>query len=371
MIKLRSRFKPFDMQVSVAIATLSLVFLILLMAYAVKHAREQDRVRQFAERHTAIACTVAAGIEDTINGVREQLSIFSRFAVTNSEDQAFLEESMRFLLESTLSPVRAIGMVDAEGDVLALWPAFQTDNGSGGNEWVRYFRDPAICGKVVDSSLIRFKKTGGDAVGYAESAIGIRIPRYNEYGHCQGALLALLSLNALLDRYTGPLRLGKSTENWLFARDGTIMVHANPYVIGQEAEILIEGTAEKSRWREFLMSDEGSWDEFTIQDCRGELIQVIVAVAPIKVGDDRLTIALVTPYSVVVELMHKVFFNITVGAVGLIILLVVAGLSVGVVVTRQMRWEETKKRLQEREEWQSQLVREKKTVEGIIEGSPI
>ncbi|OPL16397.1 MAG: hypothetical protein AVO39_05965 [delta proteobacterium MLS_D] len=371
VIKLRSRFKPFDMQVSVAIATLSLVFLILLMAYAVKHAREQDRVRQFAERHTAIACTVAAGIEDTINGVRDQLSIFSRFVVMNNEDQAFLEENMRVLMESTQRAVRAVGMVNAEGDMLALWPSRQVDNEDAGNKWVRYFRDPAICEKITENPLVRFRKAGENAAGYAESAIGIRLPRYNEYGHCQGALLALLSLDVLLDRYTGPLRLGKSTENWLFAQDGTIMVHANPYVIGREAEVLIGEPEDEARWRAFLMSDEGAWGEFVIQDCRGEVVEVIVAVAPIRVGTDRLTIALITPYSVVVELMHKVFFNITAGAVGLIILLIVAGLSVGVVVTRQMRWEETKKRLQEREEWQSQLVREKKTVEGIIEGSPI
>ena len=38
---------------------------------------------------------------------------------------------------------------------------------------------------------------------------------------------------------------------------------------------------------------------------------------------------------------------------------------------KRLRIKEEKERLKEREDWQEKLLREKKTIEGIIEGSPI
>jgi len=38
---------------------------------------------------------------------------------------------------------------------------------------------------------------------------------------------------------------------------------------------------------------------------------------------------------------------------------------------KELRIKEEKKRLKERKEWEEKLLREKKTIEGIIEGSPI
>jgi PAS domain S-box-containing protein len=51
--------------------------------------------------------------------------------------------------------------------------------------------------------------------------------------------------------------------------------------------------------------------------------------------------------------------------------MVVAGISFAYKEGHKLRLEEEQKRLQERESWQEKLLREKKTIDGIIEGSPI
>ncbi|MBW2562293.1 MAG: PAS domain S-box protein [Deltaproteobacteria bacterium] len=59
------------------------------------------------------------------------------------------------------------------------------------------------------------------------------------------------------------------------------------------------------------------------------------------------------------------------GALGLIIALIVASISITTSSTKRLRLKEELKRLREREEWQGKLLTEHKKTEGVIEGSPI
>ncbi len=369
MTKLRSKLKPIDMQVSIAIATVSLIILILLLAYSVKHAREQDRVRQFGERHAAIARTAAAGIEDTIASVRESLIVFSNFVSIERDDPEALQKSIKYLQESMMRQVRIVAMTDVDGRIIAMWPTHAGVHHVDTAYWMDYIRKFGHLRELPSTfiRLVRLRETAG----YAESAILIHVPHYNEYGHYRGTVIALLSLDAVLDRYAGPLREGGSVENWFFGHDGTIIVHSNPYMTGKKPETLLGDSEDAVRWREFILSDTAGYGNFIIRDARGVPERMLVAVAPIVVDGARFTIALVTPYDEVVELMREVFLNFTVGVVGLIILLILAAMAVGYIVTKQARWEEIRKRLAEREEWQNRIIREKMTIEGIIEGSPI
>ncbi|MDD5475561.1 MAG: ATP-binding protein [Syntrophales bacterium] len=368
--KFRSRFKPFDTQVSIGIATLSLILLILILAYSIKEAREQDRVRQFGERHAAIASTAAAGIEDTIAGVGESLGVFSRFDMADRVDSLSASESLQVLHETMKGKVRFVAITDNEDEIVAIWP----ENPEIAN-YISYELTGDIWPKesiqgVSLSHLIRLPKTE-EAVNDFESAVILRVEHYNSSADHAGAILAVLSLDAVIDRYAGPLKKGGSVDNWLFSNDGLVMVHSDSKVIGNNLEILSGESSEVGRWREFFSSGTPGYEDFIILDGRGDLNRTIIAIAPVTIYGNQWTIALVTPYSIVVELMRKVFLNIFMGAMGLITLLVISGASVGYVARRQMKLEDTLKRLKEREDWQSKLVRQTKTVEGIIEGSPV
>lgn len=368
MSNLRSRFKPFDTQVSIGIAVVALIILILILSYTMRHARELDRVRQFGDRHVAIAGTAAAGIEDSIHGVRQGLKVFSRFMEMEGPDYSAAIENLEVLYESIKGKVRVVALLDGEDEIIALWPASPEKTNLMTANWVDCLLTPGSLREMLPCPFVRFP---GPDEASTESSFIIRVERQDDAGNHLGAIVAVLSLDAVMDRYAGSLGQAKSADNWLFADDGTIMVHADPYFIGQNMEALSGEPRESRRWHDFFISHAPGYGDFMIRNARGDVERMLVAMAPVVTEDARWAIALVTPYRVVVELMHKVFLNIAMGSIGLIILLIVAGAAVGYMVRRQMKWDETLKRLKEREEWQSQLVRETKTVEGIIEGSPV
>jgi PAS domain S-box-containing protein len=97
----------------------------------------------------------------------------------------------------------------------------------------------------------------------------------------------------------------------------------------------------------------------------------IVAYAPVRLPSEIGAVAVVTPYSQATALFRKTFFNIMIGAVGLILAVIVAAAAIVYAGRRRVHERQVQERLRERETWQEKLILEKKTIEGIIEGSPI
>ncbi|MBW2648983.1 MAG: PAS domain S-box protein [Deltaproteobacteria bacterium] len=122
-------------------------------------------------------------------------------------------------------------------------------------------------------------------------------------------------------------------------------------------DVLAEG---KEGYRECVLPMEG-----------GGTKKSIIAYAPVNAGSKRWFIAITTPYNETVLLARKGFGNIIFGTLGLIIVVIIAGISTAYSGAKQLRLKEELKRLREREEWQKKLLKEHKTTEGVIEGSPI
>ncbi|MGD0210524.1 MAG: ATP-binding protein, partial [Desulfomonilia bacterium] len=104
---------------------------------------------------------------------------------------------------------------------------------------------------------------------------------------------------------------------------------------------------------------------------KGEDKKCIIAYAPIRIGITQWWVVLVTPYDEVLKPIRSASLNIIWGAVGLIAVVVITAISIARSDVKRLRLNEELKRLKEREEWQGKLLREKMTIEGIIEGSPV
>jgi PAS domain S-box-containing protein len=77
------------------------------------------------------------------------------------------------------------------------------------------------------------------------------------------------------------------------------------------------------------------------------------------------------PHSRVIAPVRTTFIYTMFSAVVLILVLVIVGIYFAFREGRRIRIREEHQRLKEREAWQEKLLREKKTIDGIIEGSPI
>ncbi len=78
-----------------------------------------------------------------------------------------------------------------------------------------------------------------------------------------------------------------------------------------------------------------------------------------------------TPYDEVLKPIRSASLNIILGAIGLIAVVIITAISITRSDVKRLRLNEELKRMKEREEWQGKLLREKMTMEGIVEGSPV
>ena len=118
-------------------------------------------------------------------------------------------------------------------------------------------------------------------------------------------------------------------------------------------------------------SDKGGYFESMVLQSDKKQQRSIIAYYPLQAGDKKWTLLVVAPYSQVISPVRKTFFYTLFSSLLLIIVVIIASMSFAYKEGKRLRIKEEKKRLKEREDWQEKLLREKKTIEGIIEGSPI
>ncbi len=90
-----------------------------------------------------------------------------------------------------------------------------------------------------------------------------------------------------------------------------------------------------------------------------------------QTGNKKWIVFVAAPYNQVILPVRKTFVYTLFSAFLLILVVVIASISFAYREGRMVRIEEEQKRVKEREDWQEKLLLEKKTIEGIVEGSPI
>src|SRR5208337_4269705 len=148
---------------------------------------------------------------------------------------------------------------------------------------------------------------------------------------------------------------------------GIIVFHPDQRSIGKDmAQLTPQGN---TLFRMFSYTSQ-HYNEIILND-KGEEEKCIIAYAPIRIGITQWWVVLVTPYDEVLKPIRSASLNIIWGAIGLIAVVVITAISIARSDVKRLRLHEELKRLKEREEWQGKLLREKMTIEGIVEGSPV
>ena len=88
-------------------------------------------------------------------------------------------------------------------------------------------------------------------------------------------------------------------------------------------------------------------------------------------GGKKWFVLISSPYSDVILPVRKTFAYTLFSAIMLILIAVIASISFAFWEGKRLRLNEEQKRLKERQDWEEKLLREKRTIDGIIEGSPI
>ncbi|MBW2558816.1 MAG: PAS domain S-box protein [Deltaproteobacteria bacterium] len=367
-------YKPFliNIRIPIWLTVAAVTAFILILAFTVNHAREKDIVEQFSQQQIAIARATATGIENLVSSVEKSMIILSRLPpcsyVTEITPEA-TRQSIKVIYDDLDGAVEFIVVKNKDGVVTAEYPPsiFEgiTDESLKN---ISYFQEIKKTGKAYIGDLQLAWK--GEANGRAQSLV-VAVPKYDSEDRFSGAVMTVLSLSAIIDRYI-KVKSEPSGFCWIINSSGTILVRPDKTNACTELETVgnaktLDGTSLKNA----LAEGKEGYSECVLPLKGGRPKKSIIAYAPVNADSGRWFVAIATPYNEIVLLARKGFTDIIFWTLGLILVVVIAGFSVASLSAKQLRLKEELKRLREREEWQEKLLKEQHTTEGIIEGSPI
>lgn len=395
--------EPFQTKAKIPIwlTTAAVIVLILLLALTVNQTREEDIVEQFSRQQLAIARGTATGIEDFISSVEKSMILISRLPYVKGNmpevtgqgikviykdlgKMEFIEmpyvkgnmpeaisQSIKVVYDDLEGKVEFIALEDKDGVVTTGYP-FSALEGMLGKSFESRPYSPEIreTGKPYIGTLPVAGEVGIEGHDTSPSVI-VAVPTYDAENRFSGTVLAALSLSTLVDRYI----MSKSETSccaWIMDSAGTILAHPDLFFVGKSLVTLERAKASgRPALKEALIRGGEGYGEYQLPVGEGKTEKNIIAYAPVDLNPGYWFVAVAAPYNEIILLARKGFTNIMFGALGLIIAVIVASISVATSSTRRLRLKEELKRLREREEWQERLLKEHRTTEGVIEGSPI
>ena len=386
-------------KIPIWLASTAVIFLILLLALTVNHAREKEIVKQFSRQQTAIARGTATGIGDFISGIEKSMLLISRLPYVrgivpeptgqDSHDpgkkkhlgipsvretrEEVIAESIKVIYENLGGKVDFIALEDTNGVVTIGYPSSALKEILGQRLEPRpYFQEIRKTGKpYIGTMVLPAFSEKNTRKSNTSHAVLIAVPTYDSRNQFSGAVVAALSLSTIVDRYIASRR-ELSCCAWIMDRQGIIIAHPDPASVGTSVGSLKRSAGgEEDSLAETLNREGEGYGEYSITGEGGKQGKTIIAYAPVYLSPGHLFVAISVPYNEIALLARRGFINVMAGAMGLIIVLIVAGVAIATSRTRRLRLKEELGRLKEREEWREKLLYEHRKMEGIIEGSPI
>jgi len=370
----REGFFPISASLSIWMTTITIIVLILLFAVTINRSREKELVADFCRQQTSLAKGAAAGIEDLVIGIEKSMILLSRLTITRGD--IYTEKSltsMRAIYDDLEGKVSFIAATDKHGIVLTGYPEAVLEGLKGQDfslypffQEIRKDRTP----NIGPSPAIVHSKDKAPAAGL--KSIIVAAPQLSSGREFAGVVFTTLSLNTTIDRYVKPIKDNPTNEYWVLDDNGILVEHPNAALVGKNINV-IEFFDETGRIRldDLVKNGKEGCFECRMRSDRNASEKNLFAYAPIHVGHETWYIVVVTPYEKVVAMIRRTFTHTMFIAFGLIIVVVIASFTIVGAGRRRTSIDAELKRLRERESWQEQLIREKRTIEGIIAGSPI
>jgi len=360
-------------RIPIWLTTLIVIVMILLFSILINNAREKEVVEQFSRQQMAIARGAAAGIEDLISSMEKSMIIHSRRRSSEKTDSDLTLENIRIIYEDLEGKVEFIAKESESGSALLAYPSsFRKDFVEKRPELQGLIRKIRTKGSPQVSDLLWNDREEPGAAKKRSNFIIVAVPRLDAENRFSGVAFAALSLSAIVDRYIQPAKDDFSCDAWIIDDRGIILFHPNRALTGVDAaKIEGKGPAEGISLKEMMLKGGDGLGDYYFRDEEDRIEKNIVAYAPINLGSRKWSIAVSLPYQAAVSHLKKTFFILMLEAFILIITVIVGSALILYSGRKRFMLEEELKRFKERDDWQEKLAREKKTIEGIIEGSPI
>jgi PAS domain S-box-containing protein len=360
-------------RVPIWLTTLIVIIMILLFSLLINHAREKEVVEQFSRQQMAIARGAAAGIEDLVSSVEKSMIIHSRARGAEKAESDLTLANIKLIYEDLEGKVEFIAKESESGsNLLAYPPSFRMDFVLKRTELQGLIREIRTKRSARVSDLLWIDRKDSGGAERRHPLIIVAVPRLDGDNRISGVVYAALSLSAIVDRYIQPAKDNFSCDAWIIDERGVILFHSDRRLAGVDVSRM-EGKDPGSAMslKETMLRGEGGLGDYYLRDEKDRIEKNIVAHAPIHLGSQKWFIAVSFPYQAAVSHLKKTFFILMLEAFVLIITVIIGSALILYSGRKRFMLEEELKRFKERDDWQEKLAREKKTIEGMIEGSPI
>ena len=350
--------------VRIWLSSAAVIILILLLILTVNYASEKDMAELFSQQQLANVKNTATRLSDVFLQVEKNISLFPHFDSQFKKTTEEIDRYYKILSSDWENALTSIVLLDAKGKIKSFYPHGNLprinflDHFKIIKKEQKQYLSVAVPGKL---RVADFKqKTGRYLV--------IGCPLQHQSGEFAGAWIVIFSLAVVVNKYEEQAKYNEMGEVWLIDENQQIIIHDNPAFIGENITSLFKNGKEAQI--DFL-AGQGGYFEAMVRQNDTKKQRSVIAFYPLQAGYKRWVLFAATPYSQVISPVRKTFVYTLFGSFLLILVVIIASISFAYKEGKRLRIKEGEKRLKEREDWQEKLLREKKIMEGIIEGSPI
>jgi PAS domain S-box-containing protein len=352
------------LSVRIWLASIVVILLILLLALTVNNAREKEMVDLFSRQQLASAQNASVRLTEILSQVERNIVLFSYFdpdgKILTQKDYRELE-ALHSVWGNTID---AVLVFDAEEKIRRILP----QGALPGVDLTSHFRVLKIRQKQY-LNLALSAKLPKDSLAQKQDWYLIRgYPIWRHNNVFAGAWMVSFSLAALVDTCEKQIKDNQLGDLWLVNEQGQVILHPHSLFIGKNIADLVKNN---QGGKIIFPSDSGRHLDAKILQSNDKMQRSVIAYSPLQIAGDTWYVMVTAPYSRVIAPVRTTFIYTMFSALVLILVLVIVGIYFAFREGKRLRMREEQQRLKEREAWQDRLLREKKTIDGIIEGSPI
>jgi PAS domain S-box-containing protein len=345
------------------LATSTVILLIILLAFTVNNAKEKEMVELFSRQQLAYAQSTAARMLDILTRVEKNVKVLDRVASPDKLSKK-LDDDYRAIFSGWEKIVEAAFLFNRDGKVTRVLPAGATVPINMTDHFINLKkRQKNYINLVAEEKSEEFT-----AAQKTDWHFVFGQPILRDQDVFSGAWMVSLSLAAIIEDYEKQINDNGMGFLWLVDERGRVIIHPDPFFIGKSINYLVKTVNQKDIDISF---ERGNYFDALVFRHGQKDQRSIIAHYPIEFSGKRWFVFIASPYSKVVLPVRKTFAYTLFSVIMLILVVVIASISFAFWEGKRLRLAEEKKRLKESRAWEEKLLREKKTIDGIIEGSPI
>jgi len=348
--------------------TLTIIGVLIVIGFYGYYSTEKAVAIQFNNQQLMLAKQAAQGIEKFLADAQETAALITQFPAGQNSQPLFLPAVSKTLGDK----VRFLFLTDGNGKINSAYPG-EILPAIVGKDFSSspYFQKIEHTGKpiLIDFSLLKGKVFPDASLPAEAILIATPIRRGAEFA---GILGLGLSLGQINERYLHPLRSGARGGFWMINATGRFTAHHDPELLGQNAFSALREQGSNRNYdrlerimKEEMLRGKSGVNEYIAEGRRGSEGETkkLIAYAPIQVGDQVWSLAVVAPYSDVTQVVWASFKN------SVLLLAIMAGtLLAGTYFGQKIN--QGRIRAEEKVKWGEEIIQTQNRLQTLFDGSP-